>query len=105
VFYNVDQPAKPRDAVKLKLSGLHRGRYHLVACRVGYRSNDVQSAWRDLGSPSQLSRDQVALLRRASAGAPAIDEEIEINATGGFASDFKMCENDVWLVVLQRRRN
>ena len=31
-----------------------RGAYRLLATKVGYRANDVQAAWRDLGSPSQL---------------------------------------------------
>ncbi len=102
-FYAADQPARPKGRAELKLNGLRPGTYRLVACRVGYRSNDVQSAWRDLGSPSQLTRAQVEVLRRASSGAPEIDQLIQVDATGNFSRSFDLRENDVWLVELQRR--
>jgi xylan 1,4-beta-xylosidase len=101
-FYNKDQPARSLPPTELKLSGLHAGTYRLIATRVGYRSNDVQSAWRDLGSPSQLTRAQVDILRRASAGNPDVDQLIRIDDTGRFARTFEMRENDVWLVKLVR---
>lgn len=103
VYYKADQPAKLKGRIGLRLSGLPRGRYNLVARRVGYRSNDVQSAWRDLGSPSQLTRAQVDLLRRGSSDVPVNDQTIEIDATGRFAREFEMHENDVWLVELKPR--
>lgn len=102
-FYKADQPSKAKGPTELKLSGLSAGTYRLVAYRVGYRSNDVQSAWRDLGSPSQLTRAQVDVLRRASAGAPAIDELVRVDDTGRYSRTFELRENDVWLVELQRR--
>jgi xylan 1,4-beta-xylosidase len=100
-FYKADQPAKPKGAVELNLSGLDAGSYRLRATRVGYRSNDVQSAWRDLGSPSQLTRPQVGRLRQACAGAPAIDETVRVERDGRYARKFAMRENDVWFVELQ----
>jgi xylan 1,4-beta-xylosidase len=103
VFYQADQPSQPTGPTELKLSGLKAGMYRLAGYRVGYRSNDVQSAWRDLGSPSQLTRAQVDVLRRASSGAPAIDELVRVDDTGRFSRTFELRENDVWLVELQRR--
>jgi len=102
-FYKADQPSKPKSPTELKLSGLKGGTYRLMAYRVGYRSNDVQSAWRELGSPSQLTRSQVDVLRRASSGAPEIDQLIKIEDNGHFSRTFAMRENDVWLVELQTR--
>ena len=101
-FYKADQPSKPTRAAELKLTGLTPGAYDLLATKVGYRANDVQSAWRDLGSPAQLTRAQIDFLRRASAGAPAIDERVEVGADGSFARPFAMRENDVWFVELRR---
>jgi xylan 1,4-beta-xylosidase len=101
VFYATDQPAKAIGAVELKLAGLPTGAYRLLATQVGYRANDVQTAWRDLGSPAQLSRTQLETLRQASAGAPTIDERVEIGADGVFVRDFAMRENDVWFVELR----
>jgi len=100
-FYVKDQPAKPKGEVALRLAGLKPGRYQLVATLVGYRANDVQSAWRDLGSPAQLTRAQVSTLHAASAGTPALDEAIEIGADGVFARTFAQRENDVWFVALR----
>ncbi len=99
-FYAADQPARRLDAAELKLSGLRPGSYRLVATKVGYRANDVQSAWRDLGSPGQLTRAQVATLRQSTAGTPIIDTRVEIGADGAFAHRFEMRENDVWFVEI-----
>lgn len=100
-FYKADQPAKPLGAAELKLAGLTQGSYRLLATKVGYRANDVQSAWRDLGSPGQLTRAQVETLRQSSAGAPVVDERVEVGADGLFARPFALRENDVWLVELR----
>jgi xylan 1,4-beta-xylosidase len=100
-FYKKDQPTRPKGETEIRLTGLKSGGYRLAATKVGYHVNDVQSAWRDLGSPSQLSRDQVQSLRQASSGKPLLDEKIEVGADGIFSRRFEMRENDVWLVELQ----
>jgi len=102
-FYAKDQPAKDKGAAELRLSGLKPGTYRLTATLVGYRANDVQSAWRDLGSPAQLTRAQVDTLRTASSGAPAVEETVTVGADGKFARTFPLRENDVWFVALQPR--
>ncbi len=102
-FYARDQPAKAKGGAELRLAGLRKGEYRLTARRVGYRANDVQSAWRDLGSPGQLTRAQVAELRRATAGEPEIDERVKIGRDGALTRRFDLRENDVWLVELTRK--
>src|SRR4051812_8928896 len=100
-FYKADQPSKETQAAQLKLTGLAKGSYRLVATKVGYRANDVQSAWRDLGSPGQLTRAQVETLRHAAAGTPVFEENVTVAADGTFARSFPMRENDVWFVELR----
>ncbi len=100
-FYAADQPAKPKGEVAIQLSNLPPGKYRLLATRVGYRANDVQSAWRDLGSPSQLTRSQVHSLQRSCCGEPCIEETIDVGANGQFFRRFDMRENDVWSIELQ----
>lgn len=100
-YYRADQPARAIGAAELRLTHLPAGRYRLLAYKVGYRANDVQSAWRDLGAPGQLTRAQVATLGQASAGAPCVDEEINVSSDGQFLRKFDQRENDVWLVELQ----
>jgi xylan 1,4-beta-xylosidase len=100
-YYKAEHPANPKGAAELKLSGLAKGSYRLLATKVGYRANDVQTAWRDLGSPAQLTREQVALLRDTCAGTPGLDEKIDIGAGGQFTRRFDLRENDVWLVEVR----
>ena len=103
-YYKADHPATGKGSVELRLSHLHKGAYRLLATKVGYRANDVQAAWRDLGSPAQLTRVQVETLRKASSGAPYLDEEVQVGADGSFARRFELRENDVWLVELRPLR-
>jgi xylan 1,4-beta-xylosidase len=76
------------------------GAYRMLAYKVGYRANDVQAAWRDLGSPSQLTRSQVEALRKASSGEPCLDERVQIGVDACFSQRFETRENDVWLIEL-----
>jgi len=99
-YYVADNPSKPAGNAELRLAGLKAGKYALRATLVGYKSNDLQSAWRDMGSPSQLTRAQVATLRKASDGSPALAETVQVGADGRFARPFTVRENDVWLVEL-----
>lgn len=100
-FYARDQPAKDKTGAELRLTGLKPGTYRLTGTLVGYRAHDVQSAWRELGSPAQLTRAQVATLRTASSGAPTVDETVTVGADGKFVRTFPLRENDVWLVELR----
>ena len=100
-YYKADHPAKPKGAAELRLTGLKAGSYRLLATKVGYRANDVQSAWRDLGSPGQLTRAQVGTLRQATAGVPVIDEKVTVGADGILSRQFALRENDVWMAELR----
>jgi xylan 1,4-beta-xylosidase len=100
-FYKGDQPARPKGTAELRLSGLKQGKYRLLTYKIGYRANDVQSAWRDLGSPDQLTRAHVETLRKASAGEPIVDDTVQIGADGRFSRTFDVRENDVHLVELR----
>lgn len=100
-YYVQDHPAKPAGSAKLQLSGLKPGRYQLTARQLGYRVNDVQSAWHDLGSPAQLTRAQVAVLRQASSGVPGLVEAVDIGPDGRFERTFTLRQNDVWLIELR----
>ena len=99
-YYKADHPAAAKGSAEVRLSHLRPGPYQLLATRVGYRANDVQAAWRDLGSPAQLTRGQVAVLRGASSGDPGVREAVEVGRDGAFSRRFELRENDVWLVEL-----
>ncbi|MGC4071161.1 MAG: hypothetical protein QM760_01310 [Nibricoccus sp.] len=100
-YYKADQPAKSKSSATFSLSGLKPGAYQLIAHKVGYRANDVQSAWRDLGSPAQLTRTQAETLRKASANTPSISENVQVGTDARFSRVFELRENDVWFVELR----
>jgi xylan 1,4-beta-xylosidase len=103
-FYAKDQPAQPKRTTELSLAGLRKGSYRLLATKVGYRANDVQSAWREMGAPAQLTKHQVQALRKACTGEPALDEAVQIGEDGRFSRRFAMRENDVYMVELSPLR-
>jgi len=100
-YYKADHPAAGKSPVDLRLSHVPPGAYRMLAYTVGYRANDIQAAWRDLGSPSQLTRDQVATLRKASSGDPCLSELVQVGSDSSFSRRFVMRENDVWLMELR----
>lgn len=102
-YYRDERAPLPKTDVELRLDNLASGRYRLLARRVGHRQNDLQSAWRDLGAPPQLTRSAIEELRRATADRPVVDEPILVAADGGFVRRFPMRENDVWFVELERQ--
>jgi xylan 1,4-beta-xylosidase len=100
-YYKADHPAAPKGQTEIHITGLKGRAYELTATRVGYRSNDAQAAYRDMGSPSQLTRAQVAMLKEVSDGRPVLRERIEPTEEGGFSRRFDIRENDVWFVELK----
>jgi len=103
-YYKADHPAKGKGSAELRLSHMAAGPYRMLATKVGYRANDVQAAWRDLGSPSQLTRAQVATLRNASSGDPCLNETVQVGPDACVSRRFEMRENDVWLIELRPLR-
>jgi beta-xylosidase len=55
-----------------------------------------------MGSPNQLTRQQVASLQTAASGAPLETRTITIR-NGAFEHEFEMHENDTVLVILKRQ--
>jgi len=101
VYYVGDHPSQPKAPAELSLHGLAQRQYQLLAYKVGYRCNDVQAAYRDLGSPRQLSKAQVETLRRASSGEPVLTELVRPDAQGNLTRRFDLRENDVWFIELR----
>mgnify|MGYP001556412721 CR=1 FL=1 len=100
VFYKRDLPSKPKNQVTLNLSHLARGKYTMELYKVGYRVNDAYDTYRDLGSPAQLTRAQVAEIKAENNGAPLETKTVKIGRDGKFMDQFNLRENDVVLVTL-----
>ena len=69
--------------------------------KVGYRVNDAYDTYRDLGSPAQLTRAQVAEIKAKNSGAPLETKTVKIGRDGKFAQQFNLRENDAVLVTLK----
>ena len=84
----------------LRISGLKPGRYAATLYKVGYRVNDAYASYCDLGSPSQLTRQQVAFIKDKNNGAPLESKVVVIGDDGRFIGSYEVRENDVCLVTL-----
>jgi xylan 1,4-beta-xylosidase len=100
-FFKKVIPASPTSPVRLTLTHLQAGRYRLQVYRLGYEQNDAYTAYLRMGAPSQLTRDQVAVLQRDASGAPVDSRTVTIH-DGSFRQTFPMRRNDVCLVTLTR---
>jgi len=100
VFYKREQPAQPAPTTLLKIAGLANGTYALNVYRTGYKQNDAYTAYLAMGSPSQLTRDQIAALQKSANGAPTETRMITIR-NHVFEQQFEMHQNDTVLVTLQ----
>ena len=102
VFYKKDHPARSKGEVALRVAHLPTGRYTVRCTLVGYRSNDPYATYMDLGSPSQLTRPQVALIKRKNGGVLYLTRTIAVTPELPFQMRLPLRENDVYLVTLTK---
>ncbi len=102
VFYKRDLPATKKSKLAVHLTHVSPGRYTQTVYQVGYRVNDAYSAYRDLGSPAQLGRTQVAKVNAASDGRPIERSAVTIGSDGTFDRELPLRDNDVFLILLEK---
>ncbi len=102
-YYIKDLPAANKGNVNIQLTGLKKGKYSLAISQVGYKQNDAFTAYIGMGSPTQLSRAQVAELKTKATGKPSQEKMIKIAKDGKFTLELPLRENDVYLLELIRR--
>ena len=102
-FYKRDLPSQPKNKVTLGLTHLPKGNYTVETCKVGYRVNDAYATYRDLGSPAQLTKAQVAQIKSENSGAPVDVRTVKISRDGKFEQQFDLRENDVVLIKLKQQ--
>jgi xylan 1,4-beta-xylosidase len=101
-FFRRDLPAANVGDVRLRVSGLPPGDYELALSRVGYRSNDVYADYMGMGSPTWLSRQQLAHLAANSERSPTLRERVTVTAGRPIEHLLPMRANDVWLAILKK---
>ncbi|MBN2612621.1 MAG: glycoside hydrolase [Bacteroidales bacterium] len=97
-YYIRDLPAIEKGSVKLEISGIPQGNYQLTLYRAGYRINDAYTAYLSMNRPGQLTKQQVEELKKLSDGSPVKEEPVTVGPSGKIAREFKIRENDVFLV-------
>lgn len=102
VFYKRDLPSGKMGHVKLTIKNLPDKKYKVDAYQVGYRVNDAYTTYLDMGSPQQLSKRQVEIIRRLNSGHPVYSGIIECSADGTYERVFPLRENDVFLITLTK---
>ncbi len=84
-------------SVTLTLTSLVHSAYRLQICKTGYDKRDPYTEYIRMGSPHQLSVEEVGLLKRKAVCLP---EEKNIPVKDGKISiSFNMNENDVFLCI------
>ncbi|MBN1416867.1 MAG: glycoside hydrolase [Bacteroidales bacterium] len=99
VYYKRDLPAKPTTNVELTIAGVPDGNYYCQLFQVGYKVNDAYATYCRLGSPAQLTREQVNIIKKENSGLPVYTGLIEVE-NGKFRKRIDMRENDVFLLKL-----
>ena len=80
------------------------GAYTMTVSEVGYRRNDAYTAYIGMGSPRQLTRDQVTTLKGQATGKPQRQQSVTVGADGRLHATMPLRENDVYLLQFSRNR-
>lgn len=106
-FFARDWPARPTVPARLRVSNLTPGEHLVKVTRVGYRHNDVYTAYLDLDSPTSqpdkpwlLLDDALVKLRPACTGTPDT-RKITLELNEPLLLDLPLNENDVYLITIE----
>jgi xylan 1,4-beta-xylosidase len=101
-FFTKILPAASRGSVRVQFARLRPGIYRLQVRRTGFRANDPQTAYLEMGAPRALSRDQLRTLQALTSDKPEQIRIVRIARGGSFTIDLPIRTNDVLLVQLER---
>jgi xylan 1,4-beta-xylosidase len=99
-YFVKDLPPKNKGTAQVLLRGLKHGQYTLSLSQVGYKRNDAFTGYIGMGSPKQLSREQVSTLKSMATGKPSEQRKVAVGKDGVFKLDLPLRENDVVLLKL-----
>lgn len=100
-YYTKVQPVADAGRLILDVSGLAPGNYRVEIRRTGYRSNDPNTAFIEMGSPQLLRSDQLSLLNDVTADVPS-RETLTVKRNGRGQVTVQMRAYDVVLVELTK---
>ena len=100
VYYIKDLPAAEKGKLTLRVTNVPEGNYALEISKVGYHSNDAFSTYLSMGSPAQLSKQQVEHIKLQNDGTPILKQIIYVRAGKLFSQEIVFRENDVFILKL-----
>ena len=103
VYYTRDLPSKQKGKVKITISGIRKGAYTLEIYKAGYQVNDAYSTYLSMNKPHQLTKQQVAQIKKQNDGSPVASETIQVKGDGTFTKELDLRENDVYFLNLIKR--
>ena len=103
-YFTKDHPASPVAPAFLRFTHLRPGAYTLEVHRTGYRANDPQTLYLEMGSPANLSPAQLKQLQQATQDRPERSARIVVPRSGSWSLTLPMRTNDVVLVELREDR-
>jgi xylan 1,4-beta-xylosidase len=79
-----------------------RAVYRFQVHRTGYHANDAYSAYLEMGSPKDLTAEQVEHLNHLTPDAAEIDRTVRSSPKGTLTVEIPMSSNDIVLLELSR---
>jgi xylan 1,4-beta-xylosidase len=101
VFFGKPLPATDARTVQMDLRHLAPGRYRLQVRRTGYKANDAHTAYLEMGSPKELSAQQLHKLQELTADKPEVDRTVRVGSDGRLQWKLPMRSNDIVLATLE----
>jgi xylan 1,4-beta-xylosidase len=102
-FYTKVIPSHPATPVQLRVTHLVPDTaFKLEVHRAGFHANDAYSAYMEMGSPKELTADQIAHLNELTRDVPETDTVMQSGPAGTIELSIPMNSNDVVLVKLSR---
>ena len=104
-FYTKVIPSHAAAPIQLRITHLvPNADYRLEVHRTGFHSNDAFSAYIEMGSPKDLSAEQIAHLNELTRDLPEISKTMQSGSTGTIEVSVPMNSNDIVLIELERGR-
>ncbi len=100
-FFTKPLPASAEAPAVIRFAGVAPGAYRLQVRRTGYKANDAQSRYLEMGSPAALSDAQLRELQGLTRDLPEIDRVIRIGKDGRYSLTLPMRNNDVILTTIE----
>jgi xylan 1,4-beta-xylosidase len=104
-YFTRVHPAAPAAPALLRVSGLEPGAYTLQLHRTGYRHNDSQTLYLEMGSPANLGPAQLKQLRHATEDRAERSAPVIVPRSGSWSLSVPMRASDVLLVELRPERH